>query len=59
VYTKHDAGRKEDRDSLSNSASLDYKNVGGDMVLSMEAKTKESIRRDSGGPTGVKEHGTY
>jgi hypothetical protein len=29
------------------------------MVLNMEAKTKESIRRDFGGPTGVEEHGTY
>jgi hypothetical protein len=59
-YTqKHDVGHKEGRDSLSNSASSKEQDVGGNMVVHMEAKTKESKRRDSGGPTGVQAHGMY
>ncbi len=58
AYTGNSMGRKEVR-TLLKQYSLVIAYAGGDDFKTSEAYTKGSIRgRDSGGPVGVREHGT-
>ena len=58
AYTGNSMGRREVR-TLLKQFSLVTAYAGGDDVKMSEAYTKGSIRgRDSGGPAGVREHGT-
>ena len=58
AYTGNSMGRREVR-TLLKQFSLVTAYAGGDEVRKSEAYAKGSIRgRDSGGPVGVREHGT-